>query len=48
MGVHLNTIRKLVDNGEIRSIEMGRAVRINKIDLMRYAGLTPPPQDEAN
>lgn len=45
VGVHLNTIRKLVDEGAIAHFKIGRAVKINKADLMRYAGLTPPQEE---
>lgn len=37
--VHLNTVKKLITEGTLPAHKIGRAYRVNKIDLMRYMGL---------
>lgn len=46
LGLHLNTIKKLIYEGTLPHFKTGRVIKVHKVDLMRYAGLTPP--DEAN
>jgi excisionase family DNA binding protein len=45
LGVHLNTIKQMIYRGELAAFKVGKVHKINKVDLMKYAGLTPP--DEA-
>lgn len=36
--VHLNTVKKLLQNSELPGRKIGRQWRIDKADLMRYMG----------
>jgi len=37
--VHLNTVKKLITEKKLPAQKIGRAYRVNKIDLMRYMGM---------
>jgi excisionase family DNA binding protein len=37
--VHIQTVKRLLKNGVIPATKIGRAYRVNKLDLMRYMGL---------
>jgi excisionase family DNA binding protein len=41
LGVHINTVKKMITEGELPAYKVGRAYRVNKIDLMKYMGLYP-------
>lgn len=46
LGVHLNTVKRLIYNNEIPAFKIGRVVKLNKADLMRFAGVTPPKDED--
>ena len=38
LGVHLNTIKRLVLRKKIRAFKVGRVLKIHKAELMKYVG----------
>lgn len=46
LGVHINTIKRMIYEGSLHAWKAGKVHKINKVDLMRLAGLTPPEQAE--
>lgn len=44
LGVHVNTVKSLISKGDLPAFKVGRVLKINKSDLMRYVGL----KEEAN
>ena len=45
LGVHINTIKRLVADGELAHFFIGRVWKFRKGDIMRFAGITPPEDD---
>lgn len=36
LSVHLNTVKRLIARGELKAFKVGRALRIDKVDLRQY------------
>lgn len=36
LSVHLNTVKRLIARGELRASKIGRALRVDKVDLKDY------------
>jgi len=41
LGIHINTIKRLIYAEKIPAFKIGRNTKIHKADLMKYAGLDP-------
>lgn len=39
IGVHINTVKRITANGQLPHFNVGAAIRYNKVDVMRFAGL---------
>lgn len=39
LGIHRNTVKLLYDEGKLKGFEVGRLLKFNRADVMRYAGL---------
>ena len=40
LGIHINTVKRLIADGELPAYKVGRSYRINKFDLMKFMGLS--------
>lgn len=45
LGVHINTVKRMIYDGKLPAWKAGRNHKINKVDLMRIAGLAPPKEE---
>lgn len=45
LGVHINTIKRLVSDGELPAFKVGRVLKYHKEDVMRFAGILPPKEN---
>lgn len=41
LGVHFNTVKRLIYSNQLPSFKIGRISKINKADLMNFAGVKP-------
>lgn len=46
LDVHVNTIKNLIQKGDLKAFKVGRVLKIHKSELMRFVGLNP--QDDSN
>lgn len=46
LGVHPNTVKLLYDKGKLKGFEVGRLLKFNRDDVMRYAGILPPKEED--
>ena len=41
LGIHVNTVKKLINDEKLPAFKIGRVLKIHKADVMRYVGLDP-------
>ena len=45
LGISINTARKLVKDGNLQAIKIGKRYKVTKTKLLSYLGETQEPQD---